>query len=102
MPSSRAIVSAASSTTTSTGTISCSNLPSSVARCARRCDSAANASLSSRVMLHFSAIISAEIPWGTRSYRASIFGPNGMLPGVTDVPIGTRVMCSTPAATTTS
>ena len=41
------------------GTISRSKRPSSRARSARSCDSSANASMSSRVMSHFSAIISA-------------------------------------------
>ncbi len=54
-------------------------------------------------MFHFSAIISAEMPCGTRfGYRSSIRGPNGMLPGTTDAPIGTRDMFSTPAAMTMS
>ena len=43
------------------GTISLSNRPSARARSARSCDSTANASMSSREMFHFSAIISA--PW---------------------------------------
>ena len=46
--------------------ISFSKRPSSVA-CAARCwDSAAKASRSSRLRPHFSAISSAEMPWGTR------------------------------------
>ena len=53
-------------------------------------------------MPHLSAIISADMPWGTRpprpAYRAPTFGPNGMPPVAIDAPIGTRLMTSTPAA----
>jgi hypothetical protein len=47
------------------GTISRSKRPSSIARIARWWDSSANASMSSRVMSHFSAIISAPRNWLT-------------------------------------
>ena len=47
------------------GTISASKRPSARARMARSCDSTANASMSSREMSHFSAIISAERNWLT-------------------------------------
>ena len=67
MPSSRVIVSVPSSVMIGTGTISRSKRPSSVARAARRCDSTENASFSSRLMFHFSAMSSAEMPCGTRS-----------------------------------
>ncbi len=66
MPSSRRMISTEpSSFLTSIGMISFSKRPSSVARAARACESAAYWSISSRVMSHFSAIISAEMPCGT-------------------------------------
>ena len=46
--------------TPATGTISRSNRPSSIARTARRCDSSANRSMSSREIPHLAAIMSAE------------------------------------------
>ena len=49
----------------SSGTISASKRPSVRARMARSCDSTANASMSSREMSHFSAIISAPRNWLT-------------------------------------
>ena len=49
-----------------TPTISFSKRPSAVACSARCCDWAPKASSSSREMPHLSAIISAEMPWGTR------------------------------------
>ena len=88
---------------TSTGMISFSNLPSSVAATARRCDSSEYSSSDSRVRFHSSAITSAEIPCGTMGQRSPIFSftaPQPMSPRFD--PIGTRVMCSTPAAMTTS
>ena len=48
-----------------TGKISRSNRPSAVARAARDCDCTPKRSMSSRVIPHLSAIISAEIPCGT-------------------------------------
>ena len=83
---------------TSTGTISRSNLPASIAAIARRCDSSEYSSSSARVIPHSSAIISAEIPCGTicqRSCRRSERSPPFD-------PIGTRDIISTPAETTTS
>ena len=56
---------------TSTGTISRSKRPSSIAATARRCDSSEKASSSSREKPHSSAITSAEIPCGTISQRSS-------------------------------
>ena len=47
------------------GAISRSKRPSACARSARSCDSTANASMSSRLMPHFSAIISAARNWLT-------------------------------------
>ncbi len=103
IPSSALTSCAPSGPVTVTGTISRSKRPSSRARAARRCDSTAKRSFSSREIPHFSEIISAEMPWGTRSgYRARSFGPNGMPWDVIDAPIGTRVIDSTPAATTRS
>ena len=55
---------------TSTGTISRSKRPSSIAAIARRCDSSEYASSSSRERPHSSAITSAEIPCGTISQRS--------------------------------
>ena len=49
------------------GTISASKRPSACARMARSWDSTANASMSSREMSHFSAIISAPRNWLTSS-----------------------------------
>ena len=66
MPSSRLTISVPDSVGTVIGSISRSNRPSSVARAARRCDSTENASFCSREMPHFSEIISAEMPCGTR------------------------------------
>ena len=62
-----------------------------------------NASCSSRLMPHFSAISSAEMPCGTRSgsARASA-GRTGSTPGGTTSPSAPGVMLSTPAAITTS
>ena len=65
MPSSRTKTSLPLSVSTVTGTISFSNRPSSVARAARLWLSTLNASSSSRLMPHLSAISSAEMPWGT-------------------------------------
>ena len=68
-----------------------------------RCDSSANASSSSRVRPHFSAMSSAEIPCGTRfGYRSMQPRAERVRPASSDEPIGTRVMLSTPAAITTS
>ena len=62
-------------------------------------------SASSRVIDHLSAMSSALIPWGTRlsPYRARSPGDSGSPgPGTTLENIGTRVIDSTPPATTTS
>ena len=58
---------------TSTGTISRSKRPSSIAAIARRCDSSEYASSSSRESPHSSAITSAEIPCGTICQRSQSF-----------------------------
>ena len=47
------------------GAISASKRPSAVAFSARVCDSMAKAYISSRLMSHFSAIISAQVNWLT-------------------------------------
>ena len=56
-----------------TGAISFSNRPSSMAVRARLCEASANSSISSRLMSHFSAIISAQRNWETSwsPYRSS-------------------------------
>src|SRR6266566_4181621 len=82
----------------SIGTISSSKRPSSAAAVARRCDSSENASSSSRLNPHSSAITSAESPWGTISQRSSSLSERS--PPFD--PIGTRDIVSTPAETTRS
>ena len=62
---------------TSTGTISFSKRPSSIAAIARRCDSSEYASSSSRESPHSSAITSAEIPCGTISPALEQLRPRG-------------------------
>src|SRR5438045_6078374 len=54
-------------------------------------------------MPHLVAMRSAEMPWGTSlpSYLATSCCPNGLAPIIED-PRGTRVMFSTPEATTRS
>jgi hypothetical protein len=49
----------------STGRISAWKRPSAVARAAYCCERRPKRSMSSRLMFHFSAIISAEMPCGT-------------------------------------
>ena len=72
MPSSRSITrSAPSASRTATGTISPAKRPSSVARCARRCDSAAKRSIASRPTPQRSATISPERPCSMKSPSAS-------------------------------
>ena len=100
-----------SAVTPSSGAISLSKRPSSCARIARSWLSSANASMSSREMFHFSAIISAprncEISWSP--YRvAQPFDPengsekpNGSA-AVIAAAIGIIVMFCTPPATITS
>jgi hypothetical protein len=48
------------------GIVSRSKRPSSVARAASWCERSASSSISDRGISHLSAIISAEMPWGTR------------------------------------
>ena len=58
----------------------------------------ANSSICSRVKPHFSATISADRPCGTRLYFSIRLAGSGPM----SAPIGTRVMFSTPPATTRS
>ena len=109
IPSSAVIfssVSLPSSSRTARVTSSRSKRPSSVARAARWWLRSPNASSSSREMPHWSAIISAPMPWPTSpptgAYRAMTRGPNGKPSSRTiEEPMGVRVMPSTPIATTT-
>jgi len=56
--------------------------PSAALRCrGAGVDCTENASFCSRVMPHFSAMSSAEMPCGTSRGTAMTPGPNGMLPG---------------------
>ena len=96
--SSTANSTAAPAAPTSTGTISFSNLPSSIAAIARRCDSSENASSASRERFHSEASASAEIPCGTICQRSCSLSDRS--PPFD--PIGTRDIISTPAETTTS
>ena len=86
-----------------TVTICSSNRPSSWAAAAFSCEARLNSSSWARDSFQRSAIISAPMPWfgTTPSYRARKFSPNGQAPA-TDEPIGTRLIDSTPPATTTS
>src|SRR3981189_2362698 len=72
-----------------------------IALVAFSCEDTANSSSCRREYPHFAAIISAESPCGTRFGQFSI-GPGdaGPPPPTASEPIGTRVMCSTPPATT--
>ena len=83
---------------TSTGTISFSKRPSSIAAIARRCDSSENSSSSSRERFHSSAIASAEIPCGTICQRSNSLSERSP----PFEPIGTRDIISTPPETTRS
>src|SRR5262245_17802008 len=83
---------------TSTGTISFSKRPSSIAASARRCDSRDTASSSSRVRFHSSAIASAERPCGTICQRSKSLSESSP----PFEPIGTRDIISTPPETTRS
>src|SRR5262245_23165752 len=83
---------------TSTGMISFSNRPSSIAASARRCDSSDTSSSSSRESPHSAAIASAESPCGTICQRSSSLSERS--PPFD--PIGTRDIISTPAETTRS
>ncbi len=96
--SSTAKSTAAPAAPTSTGTISFSKRPSSMAAIARRCDSSENASSASRDRFHSEASASAEIPCGTICQRSSSLSERSP----PFEPIGTRDIISTPAETTTS
>ena len=89
---------AAPAAPTSTGTISFSNRPSSIAATARRCDSSEYASSCSRPSPHSLAITSAEMPCGTICHRSRSLSERSP----PFEPIGTRDIISTPAETTTS
>ena len=70
---------------TSTGMISFSNLPSSLAATARRWDSSEYSSSASRLRPHSSAMTSAEIPCGTIGQRSPIFSLTAPQPDVAEV-----------------
>jgi hypothetical protein len=61
-------------TGTGTGAISAANSPAAHAAAARRCDTSAKASCSSRLMPHFAAMFSAVSPIDCSSKRAAIRG----------------------------
>ena len=93
------------------GSISRSNRPSALAARARSWEARANSSISSRLMSHFSAIISAERNWLTSwsPYRASQPGDSakGVVkpycwPTSIAAEIGIALMFCTPPATTRS
>ena len=100
--------------TESTGTISASNAPASCAAAALAWLSSAYQSSCRRDRPHRAAIISAPTPWlngtvapssnpSTPAYRACTSGPNGRPgPEPPAAPMGTRVIDSTPPATTRS
>ena len=87
------------------GTISRSKRPSSVARAASWWERTPISSSSERGISHLSAIISAEIPWGTRLKR-SASGPENAMPCscMTEKPSAKEMcpMCSTPPPIATS
>ena len=95
-----------------TGSISRSNRPSAIAVRARSCEASANSSISSRLMSHFSAIISAERNWQTswspyRSLPAGRLGERACVkpycwPTSIAAEIGIADMFCTPPATTRS
>ena len=94
-----------------TGAIWESNRPSAIAAFARSCEARANCSICSRLMSHFSAIISAERNWLTSwsPYRASQPGDsaNGVVKpywSATSIAaeIGIALMFCKPPATTRS
>jgi hypothetical protein len=89
-----------------TGTICSSNAPPDCALAARSCERSAYSSSWVREKPQRVAIISAPTPWlgATPSYRARNEGPSGLPvdPSPTELPIGTRLIDSTPPATTTS
>lgn len=86
------------------GATSASKAPADHAAAALPCDSAAKASIASRLSDHLAAISSALMPCGTSppGKRAATPGPNGSAPGGTLDHMGTRLIDSTPQATTTS
>ena len=95
----------------STGSISCLNRPSTIAARARSCEASANASISSRQISHFSAIISAERNWLT-SWSPNLASQPGDSANGVEKPycwptsiaaeIGMALMFCTPPATTRS
>ena len=88
--------------------ISLSKRPSSVACSARCWLRAPKASRSSRERPHLSAMISAEMPCGHEAADVGVAQAHGVAEREADAvdhaeaPIGTRLMTSTPAATTMS
>jgi hypothetical protein len=90
---------------TDIGTISRSKRPSSVARAAFWWERRPISSSSERGISHWSAIISAEMPCGTRLYFSSSSGGHGEPTSSTHLkltPIGMWPMCSTPEPMATS
>src|SRR5271165_2094016 len=88
-----------------TGVICPVNRPSSMAAAAFSCEPRENSSSWARDKPQRSAIISAPIPWfgGTPLYSVASAEPDGFAPPAPiDEPIGTRLIDSTPPATTTS
>src|SRR5499427_8504834 len=88
-----------------TPVICAANLPSSMAAAAFSCEARENSSSWVRERPHRSATISAPIPWfgGTPRKTVASPDPDGFAPAVPiDDPIGTRLIDSTPPATTTS
>ena len=83
-----------------TGTTEPAKKPPSRARAARFCDSTAKPSTSSRAKPSSVAIRSAPTPWGTKSVALLVAGSCAQAPP--SEPIGTRLMLSTPPATTRS
>ena len=79
-----------------TGTIDLANLPSAHATAARRWLSTAKASTISRVNPYFVAIISAEIPCGTKYVPIANVGSTAI--AAPSDPIATRLIISTPPA----
>lgn len=96
-------VSSTSASTPGTGTTSVANAPDSPAAAASACERAANSSSCSRENPHFSAMSSAETPWLTSpsGYRSRTREPYGSAPVALE-PSGTRLIDSTPHATTMS
>ncbi|MDX6417593.1 MAG: hypothetical protein QOG28_2213 [Trebonia sp.] len=86
-----------------TGTIWSANRPSSWAAAAFACEPSENSSSLARERPHRRAIISAPTPGFGRAppHLVSVTDPAGFAP-IRDAPIGTRLIDSTPPATTTS